>query len=154
MNNEIKTLIKKVASKLYSDCYHSSEEFFAKIRAAHELYQEDENNAAGCIFDLNNKEDFALLLKSFTPAEMVDLYQRCVEKNCFYILYGEYYEKPTWVENIRGFIANSATELATCVVAYPHCEVYRELYCAYVTDEILKECDEKYTNIREFADLD
>ena len=154
MNTEIKTLIKNVANQLRRDCYNADEEFFNKIRAAHECFQEDENNGAGCIFDLNNKDDFALLLKSFTPAEMVSLYKQCEEKKCFFMLYGECYETPTWVDNIRDFIANHATELATCVVAYPYCETYRPLYTKYVTDKMLEECDTKYTNIREFADLD
>lgn len=153
MNTEIKSLIKKVASCIARDAKSCSGDVFNKLFKAYNMYQEDECNGSDYIFNINNQDDLICCIKGgLGRSELQGLLNECSEKNCDYFLFGENYPTATLITDSRTAIASNALELATCVVTYPYIENYKELYTMYVTDEVLRECDNRYTNIREYVD--
>lgn len=153
MNTEIKSLIKRVASCIARDAKSCSGDVFDKLFKAYNKYQEDECSGSNYIFNVNCQEDLICCIKGgLGRSELQALLNECSEKNCDYFLFGENYPTATLITDVWTAIASNALELATCVVAYPDCETYYALYCMYVTDAILNECDARYTNIRCYVD--
>jgi NAD(P)H-flavin reductase len=117
------------------------------------MYQEEECEGSNYIFNVNNQDDLICCINGgLGRSELQALLNECSEKNCDHFLYGENYPTATLITDVWTAIASNALELATYVVAYPNCETYYALYCMYVTDAILTECDSRYTNIRNYVD--
>lgn len=147
MEQLIKNLAKAISEKIVKDCKAHNDKMFAALYKAFNTFQEDENNGADGIFDLREKNDFALLVDLLGVDKAVNMYNFCKEQGVWYAVYGECHEAPQIVTDIWDFIAGWASGIAACVVAYPYVEDYQTLYTCYVTDTILYDLDKNSTNI-------
>lgn len=151
MNEIIKQLIEKLTICLKRDCKEGSS-VFADIFAAYNQYQEDEENGAGYMFDINNVDDLKCVLDGgMTPKDFHDLYEKAIGSESTKFLFGEYYPQPQIVTYPAEKIYPTLKQIAICIMAYPHCEVYNKLYCRYITDSMLDECDKEHVGIRDFC---
>lgn len=151
MNEEIKSLIKRIATNILQDAYTDDLKLYEKLRKAYNFYQNQECNDAGRVYDFSNIEDLKTCADCLGDRyKLQAILNESIEKhNDFFRL--DYDEKRAWlVGNFRDVIANSALEIATCVVYYPH-DDYKPLYDFYVSDSMTSECDARYIAFLEFA---
>lgn len=151
MNETIKQLIEKLINGIQRDCKRNSDAF-PDIFAAYNLYQEEEENGAGYIFDINNVNDLKCVLDGgLTIKELHDLYEEASNYQTTKFVFGEYYPTPQIVGDPAARIYPMVRQLAICIVAYPNCEVYNKLYSRYITDSMLEECSNEHVSIRDFC---
>lgn len=151
MNEEIKSLIKRIATNILQDAYTNDLKLYEKLRKAYNFYQHEECNDAGRVYDFNNIEDLKACLDCLGDRHKFRtiLNESIKTHNDFFRL--DYDAKRAWlVGNVRDIIANAALEIATCVVYYPH-DDYKSLYDYYVSDSMTAECEARYIQFLEFA---
>lgn len=151
MNEEIKSLIKRIATNILQDAYTDDLKLYEKLRKAYNFYQNQECNDAGRVYDFNNIEDLKACLDCLGDRHKFRtiLNESIKTHNDFFRL--DYDAKRAWlVGNVRDIIANAALEIVTCVVYYPH-DDYKPLYEYYVSDSMTSECDTRCIQFLEFA---
>ena len=134
----IETMAKRIVADLEGYPYRNAETFNA-VFAAYNRWCEDENNGNGYIFNINNHNDLAFMVKSgMTAKSIAEIYNDSQTKTsgCFFHDENHFMSViDTW-EEIRDLLINMIKDvLCEDILLYvTRCKEYQKVYEMYVTD--------------------
>lgn len=151
MNEAIKSLISQVAAGMVKDI--QSDDFIGAMFVAYQFMQREERNYDGYIYDLYKRESVSMALNNGLDPE--DLYKLAEKANDMGhsgdFIFNEMTDEPYLIDTKKA-ISDCVREIATCVVCYPYIEEYRPLYTRYVTNAMLTETQNRFTDILNFCE--
>ena len=154
LNDAPLTLIDAVSNAIADDLMNSNaekrNELFVKLLKAKNEYENDERDGIDYIYDINNSEDLALLLKNdFLTAKEISAiwvaYSNGTYTPYFYFDY-DYSNMSTKVnimqiqtlDDVCNILLGNIKDIVKNIIAYPYAlKCYEDLYVEYVTNIIL-----------------
>lgn len=154
LNDSHLALIDAVSNAIADDLMNSNaekrNELLTKLLKAKNLYESDERDGFDYIYDINNSEDLALLLKneSLDAKEISAIwvaYSNGFSTPYFYFAYDYSYittkvsiVRIKTLDDICNILLGNIKDVVKNIIAYPYaCKPYEDLYVEYVTNMIL-----------------
>lgn len=154
LNDAPSTLIDAVSNAIADDLMNSNaekrNELLMKLLKAKNEYENDEGDGIDYIYDINNSEDLALLLKNgFLTAKEISAiwvaYSNGFNTQYFYFVYD--YSNITakanivqikTLDDVCNILLGNIKDVVKDIIAYPYAlKCYEDLYVEYVTNIIL-----------------
>lgn len=152
LNDAPLTLIDAVSNAIADDLMNSNaeerNELLVKLLKAKNEYENDEKDGIDYIYDINNSEDLALLLKNgFLTAKEISTiwvaYSNGTYTPYFYFEY-DYTMKNGYkivpiktLDDVCNILLGNIEDVVKCIIAYPYAyKSYEDLYVEYVTNII------------------
>lgn len=151
MNEAIKSMISQVASGMVKDI--QSDDFIGAMFVAYQFMQREERNYDGYIYDIHKRDSVSMALgNGLDPDDLYKLAEKAKDMgHPGQFIFNEMTDEPYLID-IKKVISDCFREIATCVVCYPYIEEYRPLYTRYVTDAMLTETQNRFTDILNFCE--
>ena len=153
LNDAPSTLIDAVSNAIADDLMNSNaekrNELFVKLLKAKNEYENDERDGFDYIYDINNSEDLALLLKNdFLTAKEISAiwvaYSNGTNTPYFYFVYdytvenGRNIVQIKTLDDVCNILLGNIKDVVKNIIAYPYAlKCYEDLYVEYVTNIIL-----------------
>jgi hypothetical protein len=151
MNEAIKSMISQVAAGMVKDI--QSDDFIGAMFVAYQFMQREERNYDGYIYDIHKRDSVSMALgNGLDPDDLYKLAEKAKDMgHPGHFIFNEMVDEPYLIDYKKA-ISDCVREIATCVVCYPYIEEYRPLYTRYVTDAMLTETQNRFTDILNFCE--
>lgn len=105
---------------------------------AYNTYQEEERDGVDYIFDLYDQDDLLCCVEGgLTAREIASLYEHSTKDKTHFFFFGQNHQVPEQIKDLsslRDQLLFCLDEILECVMTFPECEGYSDLYKRYVSE--------------------